>query len=458
MINFLEELIAFIWNSLRKRSNKVREERGTFNLGFRMVDGQVTGRQIALSNGGRARHMAVLGKTGSGKSFFLRYLSSQDIQAGRGFVYFDLHGDTTPFLLNAIRAREVALGEHLDHKLIVIDPADPLVSIGFNPLEAPSPDFVHIAEFTAVLRARWSLDHLGARTEELLRNALYVLAANGSTLLELAPLLTDGSYRAACLRKISNAEVRAYFESRYDQASDAMRAVMREPILNKTSAFTADPRFRHIVGQEHSTFSIRDAMDEGQWVIVNLEKGKLGPQALTLGSLLFTVIKNALFTRTKRSLFTLYCDEIQNLVAYGVGIETVLSEARKFGVAVVSANQFLDQYPAEMRAAILSVGTHAFFQLSSTDANQIAQALDGGKPLTERLKNLSPRHLIVKTGAERWTEVLVPTVHETKTDYTDLLNRSRFRWGRLRTEIERDIAKRQTVVSQGAPEALDEWE
>ena len=111
-----------------------------------------------------------------------------------------------------------------------------------------------------------------------------------------------------------------------------------------------------------------------------------------------------------------------------------------------------------MRAAILSVGTHAFFQLSSTDANQIAQALDGGKPLTERLKNLSPRHLIVKTGAERWTEVLVPTVHETKTDYTDLLNRSRFRWGRLRTEIERDIAKRQTVVSQGAPEALDEWE
>jgi type IV secretion system coupling TraD/TrwB family protein len=340
----------------------------------------------------------------------------------------------------------------------VIDPADPLVCVGFNPMQSSSLDFAHTTEFTAVLRARWSLDHFGARTEELLRNALYVLSANGRTLLELAPLLTDAGYRAACLKKVPNAEVRAYFESRYNAASEAMQAVMREPILNKTSAFTADPRFRHIVGQERSTFSIREAMDEGYWVIVNLEKGKLGQQALTLGSLLFTVIKNALFTREKRSLFTIYCDEIQNLVAYGAGIETVLSEARKFGVAVVSANQFLDQYSAEMKAAILSVGTHAFFQLSGADAYHIAQVLDGGKSLTERLKNLPPRHAIVKPGAERWTEIVVPTVHEPKTDYTDLLNRSRFRWGKLRTEIERDIAKRQTVVSRGETEALDEWE
>jgi hypothetical protein len=111
-----------------------------------------------------------------------------------------------------------------------------------------------------------------------------------------------------------------------------------------------------------------------------------------------------------------------------------------------------------MRAAILSVGTHAFFQLSSVDAYQIAQALDGGKPLAERLKNLRQRHAIVKTGAERWTELLVPTVHEPKSDFTDLLNRSRFRWGKLRTHIERDIAKRQTVAGQNEVEALDEWE
>ncbi len=120
-----------------------------------------------------------------------------------------------------------------------------------------------------------------------------------------------------------------------------------------------------------------------------------------MGSLILTMLKNALFSREKRSLFTVYCDEIQNLVAYGGGIETILSEARKFGVGIISANQFLDQYPAEMRAAILAVGTHAFFQLSSADAAQVAQALDGGRPLAERLKNLPLRHAIVKSGPER---------------------------------------------------------
>src|SRR5258708_38051356 len=99
------------------------------------------------------------------------------------------------------------------------------------------------------------------------------------------------------------------------------------------------------------------------------------------------MVKNALFARKKRDLFTLYCDEIQNLVSSGSGLDTILSEARKFGVSVVSANQFLDQYPIEMRSAILAVGTHIFFHLSSPDVHQIATALDGGDSLPAILKN-----------------------------------------------------------------------
>jgi len=125
---------------------------------------------------------------------------------------------------------------------------------------------------------------------------------------------------------------------------------------------------------------------------------------------------------------------------------------------VVSANQFLDQYPAEMRAAILSVGTHIFFQLSSTDAAQIAQALDGGKPLAERLKNLYQRHAIVKSGADRWVEVEVPTVREPQVDFINLLNRCRGAWGRARVVIERAIAKRQEEFRQSAKEVIDEWD
>ena len=124
------------------------------------------------------------------------------------------------------------------------------------------------------------------------------------TLLELAPLLTHSGFRAASLKPVPNAEVKHYFELRYDKASDAMRTVLREPILNKTSAFTADPNFRHMVGQRTSTFSMREAMDRGYWVIADLNKGRLGEQALTLASLLFSVIKGAIFTRERKSVFT----------------------------------------------------------------------------------------------------------------------------------------------------------
>ena len=379
-------------------------------MGLQITDEAVTRRPATLSATRRTTHIAVLGKTGSGKSSLLRFMGQQDIAAGRGFFWFDLHGDTTPFLLRSIAAEERRLQRHLSDRVVLIAPSDRDVSVGFNFLEQKVPDFVPIAEFAAILKQRWGLDHFGARTDELLRNALFVLAANGMTLLELAPLLTHSGFRTACLKKVQNTEVRQYFEVRYGQASEAMRAVMREPILNKTSAFTADPNFRHIVGQQYSTFSMREAMDRGYWVIADLDKGRLGEQAITLAALLFTVVKNALFGRERRSLFTIYADEIQNLVAFESGIETVLSEARKFGVSVVSANQFLDQYPASMRAAVLSVGTHVFFQLSSSDATTVSQALDGGKSLAERLKNLPQRHFVLKSGAERWMEVAAFTV------------------------------------------------
>jgi hypothetical protein len=426
-------------------------------LGFRVVEDQVTKRRVELSQTRRTMHQALLGKTGTGKSSLLKYVCLRDIEAGRGFIYFDLHGDATPFLLRAIAAEEWKQQQHLSDRLIVISPADREMSVGLNPLEDAEPDFVRIAEFAEVLKQRWGLDHFGARTDELLRNALFVLSANGLTLLELGPLLTHPGFRAKCMKRVPNAEVRNYFEFRYGQASEPMRATMREPILNKTSAFTSDPRFRHIVGQCESTFSMKEAMDEGYWIIASLEKGKLGGQALTLASLLFTVTKNALFTREKKSLFTVYCDEIQNLMAYSNDIETVLSEARKFGVGIVSANQFLDQYPAAMRAAILSVGTHIFFQLSSADAVTVSQMLDGGKSLAERLKNLPQRHFILKSGADHWVEGCVPTVEEPKTSYADLLNRVRALRSRPRAEIEREIAKRHAALSRTTDEVLHDW-
>src|SRR5215831_6705721 len=144
MLRFLEQLFVAIWNRLGRRRG-ARSEGAALNLGLRVIDGSVTRRPFGISNVRRAQHIAVLGKTGTGKSSFLRHLCVQDIEADRGFVYFDLHGDATPFLLRAINARERRERKHLSDKLIIIDPADPLVSVGLNPLENKA-DFVQIAE------------------------------------------------------------------------------------------------------------------------------------------------------------------------------------------------------------------------------------------------------------------------------------------------------------------------
>jgi hypothetical protein len=111
-----------------------------------------------------------------------------------------------------------------------------------------------------------------------------------------------------------------------------------------------------------------------------------------------------------------------------------------------------------MRAAILSIGTHCFFQLSSADATIVAQMLDGGKSVAERLKNLPQRHFILKSGADHWTEACVPTVEDSKTNYSDLLNRSRALHARTRVEIEREIAKRHAALSRTTEEVLHGWD
>jgi hypothetical protein len=459
MLRFIEELIAHWWNWLqRRRDERSAFSKGTMLLGYRVIEDRATDQRVTISQTRRTMHVGIVGKTGTGKSSFLKVLCLQDIAAGRGFFFLDLHGDATPFLLRAIAAEERRRGVDLSDRLIVIAPSDSEASVGLNPLENREPDFAKVAETAEVLRQRWGLDRFGPRTDELLRNGLFVLSANALTLLELAPLLADAGFRAPLLKNVQNAEVRSYFESRYGAASPQMQAVMREAILNKTSSFTGDARFRHIVGQPESTFSFRQAMDEGMWIIAQLEKGRHGAQALTLASLLFTMAKNAIFARERTTPFVMYLDELQNLVSQSTDVETVLSEARKFGVGICAANQYLDQYPVSMRAAILSVRTHAFFQLSSADAGNVSQMLDGGRSLAERLKNLPQRHFVVKSGSEPWREVVVPKVNDPGGSYADLLRRSRALHARPRAEIERDIAVRQQQLTANPKEALHDWE
>lgn len=268
-------LFVRFWNWLEARRH--RPNPTDLRLGFRLVDGTPTRKPVTIPHRKRPEHVAILGKTGSGKSSLLRYCCKQDIRARRGFVFFDLHGDATPAIIAHVAEEEIRRGADLSSNLIVIDPSDREVSVGINVLSGGDEQgaYVQIAEIAQLLRDRWRLDTLGVRTEELLRCALLVLRDNNLTLLELTRLLTDSPFRLSLLQKTGNSEARNYFESRFEPLSEPMKGVYREAVLNKLTAFTADPHFRHVLGQQQPSFDLSVALDQGTWIIVNLDKGRL---------------------------------------------------------------------------------------------------------------------------------------------------------------------------------------
>jgi Helicase HerA, central domain len=454
----IENIIANLWNRTARRL--LRKKLSGLGLGKIVVDGRLTKLNYFLPQLKRTEHLVILGKTGQGKSFLILFLCLQDIRSGRGFIIFDPHGTLIPLILQAIAFEEKRTGKDLSSRVVVIEPANQLWSVGFNPLEGHrgQHSFVSIIGLAAIIKERWGLSHFGPQTEEILRNSLHVLADNNLTILELSALLSNSAFRQKCLKRVTNPEVKDYFENRFEPMSEAMKATVRNPILNKTSEFASDPHFRHILGQQQSSFSVLDAMDSGKIVLVDLNKGLLGKHSATLGSLLMAQISSAIFARKSRNIYSLYLDEIQNLLTADSDLDVLLAEARKFGVSIVSANQYLDQFPKNMRAAVQAIGTHIAFQLSNDDATVVSGMLDGGKPLAELLKNLPKKNFVVKSGHYPWKQVAVPDVKLEKADIHHLLDRSRKNYARLRTDVEAEIQSRRPKQKQTIEEALDAWE
>jgi hypothetical protein len=282
-----------------------------------------------------------------------------------------------------------------------------------------------------------------------------VLQDNGLTFVELGALLTNREFRRSCLTRTKNPEAAAYFSTRYNRLSEAAQAEYREAVLNKVTIFTGDPHFRHLLGQEPSTVPLSRVAEGGFWIVFNLDKGRLGEQAATLGSLLLTRIRHALFARENRGLLTLYCDELQNLVTLD-GVDTLFAEARKLGVSVCSANQYLDQYPYEMQAAVLSVGTLLFFQLSGFDALRISTALGGRELLAHTLRSLPARQMLAKLGRTPERHIGVPDLgtRGSMGDTRSIVERVQRRWARPRAEIEKQIAAR-LIINKQANDPLD---
>ena len=325
----------------------------------------------------RRRHMYVIGKTGMGKSTLLENMIFADIHSGKGIGVIDPHGDLIEAILQFIPKSR-------SNDVILFDPADRDFPVSFNMLECADPDQRSLicSGLMSVFTKLWP-EAFSGRMEHILRNTLLALLENeGSSMLGILRMFGDDTYRAKIVSNITDPVVKSFWETEYAGWSDKYRTEAVAAIQNKIGQLLTTPLIRNIIGQVRSTLDVRHAMDTGKIVLVNLSKGKLGEDTSAfLGSMLVTKFQIDAMSRADipekdRKDFYLYVDEFQNFATKAFA--TILSEARKYRLALTVAHQYVGQLliagnDTALRDAVFgNVGSMVSFQVGSDDAKDLS--------------------------------------------------------------------------------------
>ena len=411
---------------------------------FGLTDFRGIKHQFGMYRRDRSRHVYIIGQTGSGKSGLLTLFALSDIYHNQGYCIIDPHGDLAIDNLKFIPESRIK-------DVVYFNPADTQFPMAFNPLEvydpARKPNIS--SEVIGVLKRMFG-ESWGPRLEHILRYTLLALLDRPqTTLLDVSRMLTDKEFRKETLEFCQDVTVLQFWKQEFGSWGEKQVTESVAPILNKVGAFTANPIIRNIIGQPKSSFNIRQIMDEGKILVVNLSKGLIGEDnAAILGAFLVTKVQLAAMSRSDipnvedRRPFYLYVDEFQNFATDSFAV--ILSEARKYGLNLTVANQYTSQMTDAVRDAVFgNVGTTISFRVSADDAPILAKQFE---PVfaDQDLLNLNNRHFVVsmiingeKTPAFSATTLSIPKPPN------DLMPRivkySRMTYARTREEVENEI-------------------
>ena len=400
--------------------------------------------QFGLRRIDRSRHVYIIGQTGAGKSGMLELLALSDIFYNQGYCIIDPHGD---FAIDNLKF----IPESRVRDVVYFNPADTAFPVAFNPLEYTDPSRKPniCSEVIGVLKRMFG-DSWGPRLEHILRYTLLALLDRPSTtLLDISRMLTDKEFRKETLDYCQDVTVLQFWKHEFGQWNEKQINESIAPVLNKVGAFTANPIIRNIIGQPKSSFDIRKIMDEGKILVVNLSKGLIGEDnAAILGSFLVTKVQLAAMSRSDiprvedRRPFYLYVDEFQNFATDSFAV--ILSEARKYGLNLTVANQYVAQMTDSVRDAVFgNVGTTISFRVSAEDAPILAKQFEPTFDASDLLQ-LNNRHFVIsmivggeKVPAFSATTLSIPTTPQD--NFSAIIDYSRVRYGRPREEVEAEI-------------------
>lgn len=324
---------------------------------------------FGIKDDDRRRHIWTVGKTGTGKSTMIANMAIDDLKKDRGLAVIDPHGDLCEILLDYIPSHRI-------NETIYFNPADKEHPIIVNPLEVTNNQEAElvvsgiVSIFQKIFGYSW-----GPRLEYILRNSLLTLAeVENSTLEDVLNVLTSKGYRKKVLEKIDDPTLKNFWKEEFDQMPQQLQKQAISPIQNKVGQFVQSPLIRRIIGKPKSSISIDEIMNDKKILLVNLSQGRLGEDnASLLGAMLITKLQLSAMRRVdvpeeQRQDFYLYVDEFQNFATNS--FIKILSEARKYRLNIMLANQYMAQIPEEVQKAILgNAGTMVSFSVGAEDAH-----------------------------------------------------------------------------------------
>ena len=413
---------------------------------------------IRMTRDDRRRHLYIIGQTGTGKSNFLKWLASQDIESGEGMCMIDPHGDLIEDTLSMIpkeRAEDV----------IVFSPGDIERPLGMNVLEIdpsqPQQKSFVIDDLFKILKMIYkeSPEAFGPLFEKFFKNALMLLLDDYQneipTLGDISRVFADKEYRDLKLSRETNPEIISFWRYEAEQMSgDWSLPNMSGYITSKLAPFLINEYMRPIIGQQKSAFNFRKVMDEKKILLVNLSKGLIGDlNASLLGMIIVSKILVAAFSRVdisdenKRPDFYLYIDEFQNFTTDSIA--TILSEARKYRLGLIIAHQFIKQLQENIRNAVFgNVGSMMAFRVGPDDTEFLVKSF--GPTFTETdLLNIDNfqaylRLLINSTTTTPFNISIYPAKKGPIENAQAIKELNRLKYGRDRADVEREIRERYT--------------
>lgn len=419
---------------------------------------------IRLSAKDRLRHTYFIGQTGTGKSGLLENLAYQDIMDGKGFAFVDPHGDSVERLLGMIPRNRV-------EDVIYFDPSDVENPIGLNLFEFENEDqkdFL-IQECIQMLYGLYDPGHtgiMGPRFETWFRNAALALMAdpNGSSFIDVPKMFSDPDFMNYKMQFVTDVTVRDFWLKEMAMMPESAKGEILGWFASKFGAFLSNEMMRNIIGQTKSGFNMREIMDNNKILLINLSKGRTGELNSKLLGMMFVMkfqaaaMSRADMPEAERKEFCLYVDEFQNFATES--FESILSEARKYKLNLIVANQFMTQLTEKIREAIIgNVGTIIAGRIGITDAQILEKRflpVFNAEDLT-RLPNYQTitTVMINNTPSSPFSMNLLPPVGDSSEAVRDAIKRlSAARFGQSRAMIDAEIAKRLSVGSQKSNQTM----